>query len=130
MDRIDRDAELKKLERLARWMDARFGVRGTPFQFGLDSILGLIPGLGDLVTVAPGVYLIHRAHALGAPNSALARMTFNVVIDATFGAIPVIGDIFDVFFKANARNVGILRRHIERTHPAPETIEATARPVG
>lgn len=109
-------AELDKLEKLANMLDARFAVPGLGFRFGLDSLIGLIPGIGDAVSALPAAYIVMRARQLGASNAVQARMAVNAVIDVLVGSVPVFGDLFDVGFKANRRNVALLRRHL-----APET---------
>ncbi|GGL65273.1 DUF4112 domain-containing protein [Wenxinia marina] len=128
--RIDRQRELDRLDRLANLLDARFGVPGTRFSFGWDSIIGLVPGIGDAVAFAPSAWLIWRAKELGAPTSTLTRMAFNTGIDTAIGAIPILGDIFDAAFKANLRNVELLRAHLrdEGTIEQPGDQPGRARP--
>ncbi len=104
--------ELRRLQRLAHWMDSRFRIPGTGIRFGLDSLVGLIPGLGDGAAFVPSAYLVWRAHRLGAPTGLLAAMAGNVLVDLVVGAVPLVGDLFDVGFKANRRNVELLRRHL------------------
>jgi len=106
--------ELARLETLADWLDTRFRIPGTSIRFGLDGLIGLVPGLGDLAMLAPAFYLIGRAASLGAPLHVLARMLVNTALDLVIGAIPVVGDIFDVAFKANRRNTALLARFLER----------------
>ena len=110
-------AELGRLERLARLMDARFRIPGTPIRFGLDGLVGLVPGIGDALTALPALYLIAKARRMGAPRRLQARMAGNVAVDLLFGTVPVVGDLMDFGFKANIRNVRLLREHfgIERT---------------
>ena len=84
---------------------SRFGVPGTRFSFGWDSIIGLIPGVGDTLALAPSAYLVWKAHQLGVPRSTLARMAANSGIDFAVGTIPILGDVFDALYKANRRNV-------------------------
>lgn len=103
------EAELARLERLARLMDARFAIPGTRIRFGLDALIGLAPGVGDAVALVPGAWILVRAHALGARRRTLARMAGNLAIDWFAGSIPLVGDIFDVGFRANIRNVALLR---------------------
>ena len=105
------------IERLARWLDAKYRIPGTSIRFGYDSIIGLVPGVGDTITGALGLYIIARAHRLGAPKHLLARMLGNVVIDSLIGAIPILGDIFDVAFKSNTTNIKLLLKHLERERP-------------
>tara|TARA_R110002124_G_scaffold60436_1_gene165700 strand:+ start:1152 stop:1565 length:414 start_codon:yes stop_codon:yes gene_type:complete len=113
-DHDDGTRELARLVTLADWLDTRFRIPGTSIRFGIDGLLGLVPGLGDLAMLAPAFYLIARAAALGAPLHVLARMLINTTLDLVIGAIPVIGDIFDVAFKANRRNTALLARFLER----------------
>ena len=108
----DRAARLARLRSLADRMDARFRVPGTGFRFGWDSILGLVPGLGDAVTVLPAVYMIQQAGKMGVRKSVLARMAGNAGVDFIVGGVPVLGDAFDVFFKSNRRNLALLEREL------------------
>jgi hypothetical protein len=107
----DREAVLRKIERLANFLDAAIVIPGTRFRFGADSIIGLFPGGGDVVGAAFSGYIIHAGWRLGLPPSALGRMLANVVADAVLGAIPVAGDLFDAWFKANLRNIAIIREY-------------------
>lgn len=113
VERMDARAEIERLERLADLMDSRFYIPGTPLRFGLDSVLGLVPGVGDAATALPAAYLIHRAQQLGVPQPVLARMVANLGIDLVLGSIPLVGDLFDLGFKSNRKNVALLRRHVE-----------------
>jgi hypothetical protein len=111
------DNELKpelapELELLARWMDGVFRVPGVGWRFGLDAILGLLPGVGDTVTSVASLYILTAAHRYGVTRATLLRMALNVVLDATVGALPLVGDLFDVYWKSNQRNVALLRRHM------------------
>jgi hypothetical protein len=108
------ERELRRLESLADWLDTRFRIPGTSIRFGLDGLIGLVPGLGDLAMLAPAFYLIVRAALLGAPLHVQVRMLINTTLDLVIGAIPVLGDIFDVAFKANRRNTALLARFLER----------------
>ncbi|MCK0167407.1 DUF4112 domain-containing protein [Jannaschia sp. S6380] len=110
-DRLDR------LDRLADNLDSRYRIPGTSIRFGWDGILGLIPGLGDIATLGPAGYILLEAHRLGAPSHVKGRMVFNSGVDWVVGSIPVIGDIFDVGWKANRRNVALLRRHFAKEKP-------------
>lgn len=102
----------KRVYRLARLLDSQFKIPGTDIRFGLDSILGLIPGAGDTVTAAMAGYIIFEAWRMGVPRGAIVRMLGNVVLDWVIGSIPLLGDIFDIGFKANTRNVGILEEEL------------------
>ncbi len=104
---------LKQLNYLAKLMDAQFRVPGTDFRFGLDGLIGLIPGAGDLSTFAVSGYMLWVMANNGASGLVLTRMTFNILIDAIVGAVPILGDLFDVAFKANMRNMRLMQQHYE-----------------
>jgi hypothetical protein len=104
---------LKRLSVLARLMDAQFGVPFTRWRFGLDGLLGLIPGAGDIATALVGAYALVVAYKLGAPASIHVRMLVNLLLDAGVGTIPLAGDLFDFAFKANIRNERLLRKWLE-----------------
>ena len=102
-------------------LDSRFRVPGTKIRFGWDSLLGLIPGVGDVATLAPSAYLIYRGHKLGARKRTIARMATNTGLDFVVGAIPVLGDLFDLAFKANNRNVALLKSEMSLRSGRKET---------
>ena len=104
---------LKQLGHLAKLMDAQFRIPGTDIRFGLDGIIGLIPGAGDLSTFAVSGYMVWVMANNGASGFVLAKMTFNILIDALIGSIPIIGDVFDIAFKANMRNMRLMQKHYE-----------------
>lgn len=106
-------ADTSDIRQLAEWLDTRFEIPGTKIRFGFDSIIGLIPGIGDLATTILGAYIVIRARELGAPPLMQARMVLNLAIDALVGAIPLFGDIFDLAFKSHVRNVRMLLRHLD-----------------
>lgn len=89
-------------------------------RFGWDFLLGLIPGLGDVITIVPAGYLLYEAYRLGARRRTMAKMVLNSALDLTLGAVPVAGDLFDMFFKANIRNVALLRRELQGRPDHPE----------
>jgi hypothetical protein len=97
-------------------------VPGTNFRFGLDTIIGLVPGVGDLVGGALSAYIILEAARLGVPRALLVRMGYNVLVDVAVGTVPVLGDLFDAGYKANLRNLALVRSHVEKP--------ATARRAG
>lgn len=107
-------AELARLHRLAHRMDKVFRIPLIGVRIGWDPIIGLVPGVGDMLTLIPAIYILHRAHRLGVPPVVLARMGANIGIDAVIGAVPILGDLFDAAWKANIRNVDLLHRHFER----------------
>jgi len=102
----------ERLARLARLLDSAVSVPGTGVRFGLDAAIGLLPGVGDLVATGLSLYLIAEARRLGISKWALLRMLGNVGIDLLLGSVPVAGDVFDVFWRANRRNMAILDRHL------------------
>jgi hypothetical protein len=110
------DAPLSpELELLARWTDTVFRIPGLNIRFGLDAIIGLIPGVGDLVTSAASLYILNAASRYNVSRITLARMATNILLDTLIGAIPLVGDLFDAFWKSNQRNVELLRRHANAT---------------
>jgi hypothetical protein len=109
-----RAERIARIDRLATLLDTRFVIPFTKLRFGADSLIGLAPGIGDAITTALALYIVYEAHRLGAPKTVLARMLGNVAIDGAFGIVPVAGDVFDVMFRANRRNVRTLREHLER----------------
>jgi hypothetical protein len=102
---------MRQLESMAKWMDSRFRIPGTNIRFGLDALLGLVPGAGDLSTFALSSYMLYIMAQNGASGFVMARMALNVLIDGIIGSIPLIGDIFDVGFKANMRNLRLMQEH-------------------
>lgn len=105
--------DLNKLQSMADWMDNRFRIPGTSIRFGLDSLLGLIPGVGDTVTLASTVYLISAARRYDLPWHVTLRMIWNAFIDWFIGLIPFLGDIFDVGWKSNQKNVALIKNYLE-----------------
>lgn len=108
---------------LTRVLDELVRIPGTNIRLGLDSIIGLIPGVGDLAGAAMSGYLILAAGRLGAPKAVLLRMLGNIAFDSMIGVVPLLGDLFDVAFKANTRNLKLLERYSEQ----PERVKATSR---
>ena len=104
-ERVDR------LDKLSRLLDIAFTVPGTNIRFGAEAIMRLVPGIGDAAASALSCLILYEAHRLGASRRVMIRMAGNVVIEAAAGAVPVLGDLFDVAFRANRRNVQILREH-------------------
>jgi hypothetical protein len=96
---------------MARLMDSAFVIPGTNIRFGLDPILGLLPGLGDTLTAAVSIGLILQSARYGVPKVVLARMAMNVLANTAVGSIPVVGDAFSVYYKSNVKNYELLRRH-------------------
>lgn len=110
----EQSRSLEGFRRLARLLDTRFGVPGVPFRFGLDGVIGLIPGIGDGVTTLMGLYALQVAHKHKLPLGARIKMIWNIGVDFVVGAIPLVGDLFDFAFHAHAKNLRIVERHLER----------------
>ncbi|MGH7482404.1 MAG: DUF4112 domain-containing protein [Longimicrobiales bacterium] len=110
--RPDDASRLRGLRRLARLLDRQFRIPGTRIRLGLDPLIGLLPGIGDVATGALSGWIVIAAARLGAPAPVLARMLFNLLTDVVLGAVPLLGDLFDVAWKANARNLDLLERHL------------------
>jgi hypothetical protein len=109
--------DLSGVRRLARVLDAQFRVPGTDWRFGIDALIGLVPGIGDVIGVVLSAYIIVVAARQGVSKATLVRMMINVGIEALVGAVPIFGDIFDAAFKANLRNVALLEREVEAGRP-------------
>lgn len=118
-------AALERLTLLAELLDSAFVLPGTNVRFGLDAVIGLVPGIGDAISAALSAYLVYEARQLGAPRHLIVRMAGNVMLDAAVGAVPLLGDAADVLFRANQRNMALLRRHLERKGRL-RTIDGTA----
>ncbi len=106
----DAAARLAWLRRVAWLLDGQFGLPGTRFRFGVNSMLGLSPVVGDAALGLISLYLVWEAKRLGAPNALIGRMLANVAIEVAGGSVPVLGDLFDMAFKANLRNLDLLER--------------------
>lgn len=102
---------MKNLARLAKLMDSQFTIPRTNIKFGLDALIGLVPGVGDFATFLISGMMLSVLAKNGASGFVLARMTFNILLDALVGSIPILGDLFDVGFKANERNLKLMREH-------------------
>jgi Domain of unknown function (DUF4112) len=111
---------LAQVQWLARMLDDRFAVPGTTIRFGWDSILALVPGLGDALTSVLSLLIVHHAWQTGASPLTLVRMLGNVATDFLLGSIPFLGDLFDVAFKANRRNARLLEQHLDRQRERPK----------
>jgi hypothetical protein len=105
---------LRRMELMAKLLDNAFVIPGTQQRVGIDAIIGLIPGLGDVATTLLSSYVIWEARNLGVSRVAIGRMLSNLAIHATVGAIPIVGDVFDAFFRVNQRNMRIVRAQLER----------------
>ncbi|MEM6252627.1 MAG: DUF4112 domain-containing protein [Cyanobacteria bacterium P01_D01_bin.156] len=108
---------LNRLRSLSRILDNAIAIPGLGYRVGLDPLIGLLPGGGDLMTGLISIYIVVEAARFGVPAATLGRMGFNIVLELLVGTMPVIGDLFDVAWKANAQNVALLEEHIR--HPLP-----------
>ena len=122
MDTIKRLATLNRIRKLSVLMDTSIGIPGTPFRFGLDPIIGLVPGGGDLISAAFSAYIIFLATRFGIPRQDLTKMIFNVALEAVVGTVPLVGDLFDAFYKSNIRNLAILEKHLMAVEPELEKV--------
>lgn len=113
----------KRIETLERVMEGMFVIPGTNQRVGLDVILDLIPVGGSAIAAIIGSYLAWEARNLGMPNTAIVRMAGNIGFDALLGAIPWVGAIPDLFFRSNTRNVKIIKRYLDKNHPATAVID-------
>jgi hypothetical protein len=113
------DARTRRVRTLARLLDNAITVPGTSWKIGLDPIIGLIPGVGDMVGAVLSGYIVLEAVRAEVPTFTLARMLVNVGIDTLLGAVPAVGDVFDAAWKSNAMNVALLESHLVATGSAP-----------
>jgi Domain of unknown function (DUF4112) len=111
---LTREQRIARLEAIAKLLDVAFVLPGTNIRYGIDGLIGLIPIVGDLITTAISLWLVREARALGAPWYLTARMLGNVAVDGVVGMVPFAGDAFDVMFRANMRNVRLLRRWLDK----------------
>src|SRR3954449_7773849 len=111
---LTREQRTARLDAISKLLDVAFIVPGTNIRYGIDGLIGLIPVIGDLITTAISLWLVREARALGAPWHLTARMLGNVALDGVVGMVPLAGDAFDVMFRANVRNVRLLRRWMAR----------------
>jgi hypothetical protein len=101
------------LDHLSRWTDSVFRIPGLGWRFGWDPLIGLIPGIGDTATTLISLYILTAAAGKGVSRGTMMRMAMNVAVDYIVGSIPLVGDLFDAYWKANQRNVALLRRRVE-----------------
>jgi hypothetical protein len=106
------EQSVARLDALAMLMDSAFVIPGTNIRMGLDGLIGLLPVAGDLIASLISSYIVWEARQLGAPRWLIARMMVNVAIDTVVGSVPVVGDAFDVIFRANLKNMALLKRYL------------------
>ena len=121
--------EMTRLRKTAANMDALFRIPRTKITVGLDNILGLVPVVGDAAALLPSLWIIWQARKLGATPGALAYMLMNTLIDLVIGSIPIIGDIFDVLYNANVRNVNALERNLTKTADLAKSVRTEFRAI-
>jgi hypothetical protein len=112
--RRPRDPAVSNAARLANLLDTRFTIPGTRIRFGLDPLLGLVPGFGDTISLILSLVIVAEARDRGVGMAVIARMIFNCALDWLVGLVPVVGDVFDLFYKANVRNLRLLERELRR----------------
>lgn len=113
----------QRLEAMEQLLEGMFMIPGTRQRIGLDAIVGLVPVAGDVITAAMGAWIVWEARNLGLPRWKLWRMLGNVGLDLALGAIPVVGDAADFLFRSNSMNMKIVRKHLDKHHPATRVIE-------
>ncbi len=123
VDSRDPAAIRRRIETMEMLLERSLVIPGINRSVGLDSILGLVPVIGDVVTAAMGAYIVWEARNLGMPKWQLWRMAGNIGFDALVGAVPLAGDLFDFLFRSNSRNLRIIRKHLDKHHPATGVIE-------
>jgi hypothetical protein len=105
---------LDRLHRVGWLLDSSLPIPGTRYRLGIDQVIGLVPGIGDLIGGVLSLYIIIEASRMGVPRGLLARMGWNVAIDTLVGEVPILGDLFDIAFKANIRNLALLDGYLQR----------------
>lgn len=116
----DPAAVRQRVEAMERLLERGFRLPGVNRPVGLDAVAGLVPILGDLLAAVLGSYLIWEGRNLGMSRWTLWRMAGNIAVDTTIGAVPVVGDAFDLLFRSNTRNLRLIKRHLDRHHPVIE----------
>lgn len=123
MDTASRLRNLNRIRRISRLMDSAFRIPVIGYRVGLDPILGLIPGGGDLITACISAYLVILAARFKLPSSVVGRMAFNIILESVVGTIPLVGDLFDAAFKANIRNMQMLEDHLKQNEPSLAAVD-------
>ena len=112
-----------RIEAMERLLERAFVIPGINRPVGLDAIVGLVPVAGDVIGAALGAYIVWEARNLGLSKWQLWRMAGNIAVDTALGAVPFAGDVFDFLFRSNSRNLRIVKRHLDRHHPASRVID-------
>ena len=113
----------RRIEAMEHILERSFTIPGTNRPVGLDSIIGLVPVVGDIIAAGMGAYIVWEARNLGLPKWKLARMIGNIGLDTAVGAVPVVGDVFDFLFRSNTKNLRIVKKHLDKHHPETRVIE-------
>ena len=129
MNSTERLTTLNQIRRISRLMDTSVRIPGIGFRFGLDPIIGLIPGAGDLIATGISAYIILMAVRFRLPQDVVGWMIFNVALEAVVGSVPLVGDLFDAFYKSNIRNLALLEKHLQDTEPELSKIDRLEFPV-
>lgn len=116
----------RRLETMEQLLERAFVVPGINRQVGLDSIVGVVPIVGDLFSAAMGAWMIWEARNLGMSKFQMARMAANIGVDTTLGAVPLAGDVFDFFYRSHSKNLRIVQKHLDKHHPAGAVVEGAA----
>ena len=119
----DAAAVRQRVEAMEKLLERSLSIPGTRIPIGLDALAGLIPVVGDLITAAMGAWIVWEGRNLGMPKWQLWRMAANVGFDTAIGAVPLVGDVFDFAFRSNSKNLRIIKRHLDKHHPATRVIE-------
>ena len=119
----DAAAVRQRVEAMEKLLERSLSIPGTRIPIGLDALAGLIPVVGDLITAAMGAWIVWEGKNLGMPKWQLWRMAVNVGFDTAVGAVPLVGDLFDFAFRSNSKNLRIIKRHLDKHHPATRVIE-------
>ena len=119
----DAAAVRQRVEAMEKLLERSLSIPGTRIPIGLDALAGLIPVVGDLITAAMGAWIVWEGKNLGMPKWQLWRMAANVGFDTAVGAVPLVGDLFDFAFRSNSKNLRIIKRHLDKHHPATRVIE-------
>ncbi|MBD3729241.1 MAG: DUF4112 domain-containing protein [Sphingomonadales bacterium] len=112
-----------RIEAMEMLLERSIRIPGVNYAIGLDAIVGLIPVVGDVITAAMGAWIVWEARNLGLPRWKLWRMGGNIAFDTLLGAVPVAGDAFDLLYRSNSKNLKIVKRHLDKHHPATRVIE-------
>ncbi|MEQ9234786.1 DUF4112 domain-containing protein [Coleofasciculus sp. E2-BRE-01] len=121
MTHNSKTSTLRRLRRLSHLLDNAIPIPGTPWRFGLDPVLGLLPGAGDFLGTAFSAYIVLEAARIGIPRSLLGQMVINILLDTVIGSVPVVGDIADATWKANAKNIELLETYWDSPQPEKQT---------